>query len=175
MNNLLIIGSVNLDLVTKVEKMPKIGETIKCLSYYESCGGKGANQTFASQKLGLNVDFLTMIGEDEAGKKLKENLIKNKVKLHALTTLTPTGLAFITVDENADNSIIVYPGANNMLKKEHLDLNIELIQKNDMLIMQNEILLETTLYALQLAKSIIKLQFLIQLLLKNLMILYMNM
>lgn len=54
--------------------------------------------------------------------------------------------------KNADNSIIVYPGANNMLKKEHLlDLNIELIQKMICLIMQNEILLETTLYALQIS------------------------
>lgn len=151
MDKVLIIGSSNLDIVTKVEQLPKLGETIKAINYYECCGGKGANQALASQKLGLDVSFLTMLGNDSAALKIKDNLISNKVNLHNLSSEVPTGQAFICVDNNGDNTIIVYPGANNMLKKEHIDLNVDLIKNADALIMQNEILIETTYHALKLA------------------------
>ena len=70
MKKALIIGSLNMDMTVKVEKLPKLGETIFGKEFYESCGGKGANQAVAVAKLGMETEMIGMVGKDSQGKKL---------------------------------------------------------------------------------------------------------
>lgn len=130
-----------MDFVVEINKMPLPGETILGKSFSLVPGGKGANQAYAIGKLGANVVMLGAIGNDQYGNKLLENLssanvnIKNIIKLNNENT----GCAFINVDENGENSIIVISGANGKITADIINNNIELIDKADIIVMQLEI------------------------------------
>jgi len=128
MKKILVIGSLNMDLVTHVKKTPRVGETILGKGYSEIPGGKGANQAVAIGRLGGEVSMLGMVGNDSFGKVLSDNLKSNNVSTDYLykTDTEPTGMAMIMVNEDGDNSIVVVPGANfelapNKMKDEHLE------------------------------------------------------
>ena len=113
MKKALVIGSLNMDMTVKVEKLPKLGETIFGNEFYESCGGKGANQAVAVAKLGMETEMIGMVGKDSQGEKLIQNLADNGVKAdNVIKSDELTGRAIITVDKNGDNNIIVIPGSN---------------------------------------------------------------
>jgi len=157
MNNkpIVVVGSINMDLVIKSSFIPKLGETVIGDSFYKAYGGKGANQAVTVSKLGGNCYFIGKIGKDLFGNELKENLVKNKVNIDYLTedNSNPTGIAFIIVDKNGENSIVVAPGANMMLKKEDIERAIPIISRASTLLIQLEIPIETVEYALNLAKN----------------------
>lgn len=149
MKKALIVGSLNMDMVVKVDHLPKLGETILAKDFYKSCGGKGANQAVATSKLGLDVEIIGAMGDDDDSKELLKNLEKYSIKSSIVMKNEPTGKAIINVDEKGNNNIVVIPGANLKLTKEDIEEKIDIIKKSDIVIMQNEISFETTKYTLK--------------------------
>lgn len=154
MKKALIVGSLNMDMVIKVNNLPKLGETILAKAFYKSCGGKGANQAVASSKLGLEVEMIGAVGFDSDANELIENLEKHKIKTSILSKKVPTGKAIINVDNNGNNNIIVISGANLELSKQDIDEKKDIIQSSDIVIMQNEISFETTKHTLKLSNEL---------------------
>ena len=155
MKKVVVLGSLNMDYVINVEKMPQKGETILGLSMSKTPGGKGANQAYAIGKLGGKVSMIGAVGEDENGKILKKNLNSVGVNTEGIMELAGvcTGNAVITVDKAAENSIIVLQGANARLTKTDIDANKQIIVDSDVLVMQLEIPVEVVEYAARIASE----------------------
>ena len=107
---LTVVGSVNLDLVARVERLPRAGETLTATSFERIPGGKGANQAVAAARLGAQVRFIGCVGSDAAAAEALVNL--RGLELDVREVDAPTGVALILVDEAGDNQIVVVPGAN---------------------------------------------------------------
>lgn len=153
--NILVVGSINMDLVIKAKAIPKPGETISGGTFYKAYGGKGANQAVTVARLGERCYFVGRVGKDIFGKELKENLIKNSVNIDYLVEdeENPTGVAFIMVDSDGENSIIVAPGANRFLTQDDVERSLPIVSKASILLTQLEIPVETASYTLKLAKD----------------------
>lgn len=157
MKNICVIGSLNMDLVVNVDTMPKPGQTIIGSNFKEVPGGKGANQAVAMARLNGNVSMIGKVGEDGFGQTLINSLKNDKVDTtYIKTTNGATGVALITVDKNAQNSIVVSPGANFEVKEDDIDNNIEAIKNSDIVVLQLETPLNTIKYALNKAKELNK-------------------
>lgn len=157
MKNICVIGSLNMDLVVNVDTMPKPGQTLLGGNFKEVPGGKGANQAVAMARLGGKVSMIGKVGNDSFGKTLINALNNDNVNTnHIHTANCSTGVAFITVDKNAQNAIVVAPGANFELSKDDIDKNIDCIKNSDIVVIQLETPLETVKYALQIAKDLNK-------------------
>ena len=157
MKNICVIGSLNMDLVVNVDKMPKPGQTIIGSNFKEVPGGKGANQAVAMARLNGNVSMIGKVGEGGFGQTLINSLKNDKVDTtYIQTAKCSTGVALITVDKNAQNSIVVSPGANFEVKEEDIDNNIEAIKNSDIVVLQLETPLNTIKYALNKAKELNK-------------------
>ena len=154
MKNICVIGSLNMDLVVNVDTMPKPGQTIIGSNFKEVPGGKGANQAVAMARLNGNVSMIGKVGEDGFGQTLINSLKNDKVDTtYIQTSKGATGVALITVDKNAQNSIVVSPGANFEVKEDDIDNNIEAIKNSDIVVLQLETPLNTIKYALNKAKE----------------------
>lgn len=153
---ILVIGSINKDLVINAPRFPKEGETILGKSFYTNNGGKGANQSAAIAKLGGDISILGAVGDDNFGKDLSYSLSSNKVNIDNLIIKknVSTGIAFITVIESGANNIIVSQGANALITKE--DIKEDLINKYDIIVMQLEIPLEIAKYSAKISKKLNK-------------------
>lgn len=146
-----------MDLVVNVDAMPKPGQTIIGSNFKEVPGGKGANQAVAMARLNGNVSMIGKVGEDGFGQTLINSLKNDKVDTtYIQTTKGSTGVALITVDKNAQNSIVVSPGANFEVKEEDIDNNIKAIENSDIVVLQLETPLNTIKYALNKAKELNK-------------------
>ena len=157
MKNICVIGSLNMDLVVNVDTMPKPGQTIIGSNFKEVPGGKGANQAVAMARLNGNVSMIGKVGEDGFGQTLINSLKNDKVDTTYIQTAKgATGVALITVDKNAQNSIVVSPGANFEVKEDDIDNNIEAIKNSDIVVLQLETPLDTIKYALNKAKELNK-------------------
>ena len=157
MKNICVIGSLNMDLVVNVDTMPKPGQTIIGSNFKEVPGGKGANQAVAMARLNGNVTMIGKVGEDGFGQTLINSLKNDKVDTTYIQTAKgATGVALITVDKNAQNSIVVSPGANFEVKEDDIDNNIEAIKNSDIVVLQLETPLNTIKYALNKAKELNK-------------------
>lgn len=157
MKNICVIGSLNMDLVVNVDAMPKPGQTIIGSNFKEVPGGKGANQAVAMARLNGNVSMIGKVGEDGFGQTLISSLKNDKVDTTYIQTAKgSTGVALITVDKNAQNSIVVSPGANFEVKEEDIDNNIKAIENSDIVVLQLETPLNTIKYALNKAKELNK-------------------
>ena len=156
MKKVLVIGSINMDFVINVEHMPLKGETILAESFELIPGGKGANQAYAIGKLGGKVEMLGAVGNDEYGKILIKNLSSVGVGVsHMLVEENAnTGNAFIVVDENGDNNIIVTQGSNKNVDTAYIDENIGLIKDCDIVVLQLEIPIQTVIYIAKKAKEL---------------------
>ena len=151
--NIVVVGSINTDLVINTDRMPKIGETVSGNGFTINCGGKGANQAVAVSRLGGDVTFIGSVGNDENGNISIENLNKSKVNTQCIERAdTNTGVAVITVC-NGDNSIILDSGANALVSKEIIDKNKDVILGADAVIMQLEIPIETVCYVASIAHN----------------------
>src|SRR3984957_15771939 len=116
MSRVFVAGSVNMDVVAKAERHPRIGETVAGNAVLYFPGGKGANQAVAAAKLGAPTTLIGRIGKDTFGDQLKAFLAAQGIDLAFLseTAEAQTGTAIITV-ANADNTIVVIPGANALV------------------------------------------------------------
>lgn len=157
MKKALVIGSLNMDITAKVKNLPKLGETIFSNNFYESCGGKGANQAVAISKLGMKTEMIGMVGTDEQGENLINNLKKYNVKSDNIIRRPGlTGRAIILVDENGNNSIVVIPGNNFKITEKDIDEKVNIINESDIIILQNEIPLKVVGYILKKSKELNK-------------------
>ena len=155
MNDILVIGSLNMDFVTEVSKSPLPGETIIAKKFSLVPGGKGANQAFALGRLGANVSMIGAVGNDEYGCMLINNLKKAGVNTKKIIKASGvnTGIAFINVDKSGENSIVVVSGANENVTKEFIDNNICYIKKSKIIVMQLEIPVEVVSYVAKISKE----------------------
>jgi ribokinase len=150
---IVVVGSVNLDLVCNGKKIPAPGETVQGESFHTFNGGKGANQAVAVARLGYPISMIAKVGDDDLGARLREALRNEGVDVthvgtaHALSS----GVAMISVDETGQNSITVVPGANNDLTPADLDAAQETLRGAGMILAQLEIPLETVEHLCKLA------------------------
>ncbi|SNS54026.1 ribokinase [Anaerovirgula multivorans] len=143
-----------MDYVYTVKELPRKGETLLVETFIENPGGKGANQAVAAKRLGAEVTMIGAIGKDIVGNKLKENLEKEGINVKNVKKVDfPSGNAMITVDQNGNNTILVYPGANLHIEKEDIDRCEGIIKDNDFIILQLEISIDTVLQAAKLGKK----------------------
>jgi ribokinase len=149
-----VIGSINMDLVTSTNQIPKVGETVLGNSFHTIPGGKGANQAVAAARLGSDVTMVGAVGNDSFGKALVEHLTNEGINTENIMKVkdTSTGIASIILSE-ADNSIIVVPGANNHITPEVIEKHIDIIINSNILLLQLEIPLKSVIRAVEIAKK----------------------
>lgn len=154
MKKVVVIGSINMDLVTQCKRAPLGGETLFGDRFFQVPGGKGANQAVAIGKLGSDVTMLGKVGEDSFGEELISSLKISNVETRFIEkTKTSSGIAKIIVEENGQNRILVVAGANNEVDRDYVDRNIDVIKECDIVVAQLEIPLETVEYAFKKAKE----------------------
>lgn len=154
MKRVVIFGSINLDLVTKVGKHPKPGETISGTNCQTLAGGKGANQALAtSYHSNISTFMIGAVGKDSFAAFALSNLINSNLNTERIERLESisTGVALIAVDQNGENTIIVTPGANHSVTAKQLTALD--IKSGDVILTQNELLETQTYSAHQLAKN----------------------
>ena len=146
-----VVGSINMDMTVKAERIPLKGETLKGEDLKYIPGGKGANQAVAMAKLGADVEMFGCVGNDSAGKELVQNLKDMGVKTNNIRAVdgVPTGIALITVGEN-DNTIMVVAGANDCVDKAYVDSIKEELLQSEVVVLQHEIPQETNEYVIRL-------------------------
>ena len=156
MKKIVVIGSLNMDVVVETPAMPQKGETITGKGVSLLPGGKGANQAAAIGKLGGQVTMVGAAGKDSSGEALISSLQEARVNTSGIEVLEdiPTGQAFITVDQNGDNSIIIIAGANGQVTAGLVEQHRSLIEEADMILMQLEIPIETVCYVKNMAKQL---------------------
>ncbi|MDO4794082.1 MAG: ribokinase [Filifactor alocis] len=148
---IVVVGSLNMDLVLRCNRIPKTGETVIGNDFNMIPGGKGANQAVALARLGSDVKMIGKVGRDEFAKKLTASLEESGVDIsHLLVSDTKmTGVAGISVDLEGRNSIIVAPGANNDITLEDIEGLDSLISSAEMIVLQNEIPSQVNSYILK--------------------------
>src|SRR5215208_5812777 len=117
-----VVGSVNLDLVARAERLPRPGETLAGATFARIPGGKGANQAVAAARLGADVRFVGCVGRDDFAREVLDALRADAVAPDVVESEEPTGVALIVVDAAGENTIVVAPGANSRLRPEDVDV-----------------------------------------------------
>lgn len=141
---IVVVGSINTDLVTVTKRIPAVGETVTGTDFQIHPGGKGANQAVAVARLGYPVQLIGRLGNDAFGAQLRTHLEKAGVDIAGVATSEGTsGVAVIVVSSKGENSIVVTPGANAKVTPQDLETNIEMIRQAGIVLAQLEIPLET--------------------------------
>lgn len=156
MLDIVVIGSLNTDLVIKAPRLPSPGETLLGEELRTIPGGKGANQAAAAARLGSWVAMVGRIGRDEFGPRLVDNLAHlcvNTDHIH-VDPHASTGTALIMVDQQGENTIVLSPGANGLVSIADIDTALPLLKQAKLLLLQFEIPLETVAYALEKAAEL---------------------
>ncbi len=155
MKKIVVVGSINMDVVIRVPHIPTIGETVLAKGQQLYGGGKGANQAIAASRLGGNVYMVGRLGDDAYGKKLYNELVNNNVKAKAVEydTNFPTGTAYIYVSDKGDNTIVVNQGANGKLDIEQIKRYEFILQDADYCVLQMEIPINTIEYVIDYCKK----------------------
>ncbi len=141
---ILVVGSINMDLVALAPHIPRPGETVIGTSFQRHPGGKGANQAVAIARLGHPVQLIGRLGNDPIADELRSHLHAAGVGLQGVATSEgSSGVAVIVVSDAGENSIVVTPGANFALTPDDLDRHLDLLRAAPMVLAQLEIPLET--------------------------------
>lgn len=156
MKKIVVIGSLNMDCVIETPHMPRAGETVAGRNVSLIPGGKGANQAYAAGILGGKVSMIGAVGKDSFGETLMSSLLQAGVDTSSIEVMeqASTGQAFITVDDQGENSIIILAGTNGMVTRELVEKHRKQIEESDLVLLQLEIPLETAVYAKNLAVSL---------------------
>lgn len=154
MKKIVVVGSSNVDTTLHVKDFPKPGETINASEVTMAAGGKGANQAVAAAKSGAETQFISRVGEDSTGEFMLKQLKNYGVSLEYVQTTAGqnTGHAYITLNDNGQNDIIIDHGANYSLSVSDIDAASNLLGEVDCVIAQFETPLEATIEAFKLAK-----------------------
>ncbi|MBT2294646.1 ribokinase [Pseudomonas fluorescens] len=135
-----VIGSLNMDLVTRAPRLPKGGETLMGESFCTIPGGKGANQAVAAARLGAKVSMVGCVGSDAYGQQLRGALLAEGIDCQSVSVVDgSSGVALIVVDDNSQNAIVIVAGANGALGPDVLDRFDEVLRSADVLICQLEV------------------------------------
>jgi ribokinase len=155
MNKVTVIGSINLDTNLRVERMVKPGETIHAKEHYSAAGGKGANQAVAAARSGCVTSFIGAVGNDAPGSEMLNLLKQEKIDISGITTVNneSTGQAFISVDDQGQNSITIYAGANYDVNVKDIEQKSELIASSDFVIAQFETPVDATIRGFEIAHA----------------------
>jgi ribokinase len=155
MAKVIVVGSLNIDLVVQVPRLPKLGETLAGKQFNTFVGGKGNNQAIAAKRAGAEVWLVGNIGKDTYG-----DILLNKLREDNMPTdfifqdkTVATGTAHILVTAQGENSIVVVPGANRELNLEKLDLAQTILEQADVLLLQMEVPLEVSQKAAEIARN----------------------
>ena len=138
--NVVVIGSLNMDLVTRAPRLPRGGETLIGESFSTIPGGKGANQAVAAARLGAQVSMVGCVGSDAYGQQLRGALLAEGIDCQAVSVVDgSSGVALIVVDDNSQNAIVIVAGANGELMPTVLDRFDAVLQSADVIICQLEV------------------------------------
>lgn len=152
--SVLVVGSINMDLVSYSNRIPNVGETLLGNRFVTAPGGKGANQAMAAARLGSKVTLIGAAGNDSYGNQLLDYLQENGVNISQVKRVpTTTGVALINVDARGNNQIVVVPGANFELTPEDLDKYLKVFAETDVVVLQLEIPMATIGKAIELANK----------------------
>lgn len=150
---ILVVGSSNTDMVIKAAHLPRPGETILGGTFFMNPGGKGANQAVAIARLGGPVTFICKTGSDIFGHQSQQLFEEEGINTSYIFSDPehPSGVALITVDEQAENCIVVASGANANLLPSDLEKAEEAIEQADLVLMQLEVPMETVRFVADMA------------------------
>ncbi|MFJ2364612.1 ribokinase [Pseudomonas sp. NPDC087697] len=145
-----VVGSLNMDLVTRAQRLPHAGETLQGESFATVSGGKGANQAVASARLGAQVSMIGCVGDDAYGEQLRAALLAEQIDCQALTSVEgSSGVALIVVDDNSQNAIVIVAGANGLLTPDVVAGFDAVLTAADVIICQLEVPMQTVGYVLK--------------------------
>lgn len=151
---IVVVGSINMDLVARVARLPNPGETVPARDLQFIPGGKGANQAVAAARMGAHITMIGRVGDDPFGQSLRNGLRAENINcdlVHVVTNCA-SGLAWIGVGDDGNNAITVVPGANGRLTPQDIDACEAVIAAADAVLLQLEIPLETAARAAELAR-----------------------
>ncbi len=153
--SILVFGSINMDITAYVPRIPKPAETLHGHSYITVPGGKGNNQAVCCARLGVNTKFIGRVGDDAFGLEVLDIVSKENVDLSQVLVDKEhgTGLAMITVDDSAENAIVVIAGANKALDDSDVERAVSVMEGADVLLLQLEVSLEPNFKAAKEAKQ----------------------
>lgn len=153
--HIVVVGSINMDLVTRMSRLPRPGETLHGDDFQTIPGGKGANQAVAAAQLGADVTMIGRVGDDAFGGQLRESLKQYGVLTQFVQTTPecPSGVAIINVESSGANSIVVVAGANGRLTPQDVQHCASLITSADAVVVQLETPVETIAAAITIARE----------------------
>ena len=153
--NVVVIGSLNMDLVTRAPRLPVGGETLIGHSFATVSGGKGANQAVAASRLGAQVAMVGCVGSDDYGVQLRDALLAEQIDCQAVSVVEDSsGVALIVVDDNSQNAIVIVAGANGAMTPAVIDQFDAVLQAAEVVICQLEIPDATVGHALKRARAL---------------------
>jgi ribokinase len=140
-----VVGSANMDLTFRTERLPRPGETVFGTDFFRGFGGKGANQAVAAARLGADVAFVGRVGADEFGRAIREQMVREGIDISHLRDDPdrPTGTAAILVDDRGENAIVGVPGANLGLTPEDVRAAAGLLTASAIVLAPCETMIET--------------------------------
>jgi ribokinase len=152
--SIVVFGSINMDLIARVPRLPSPGETLTGHGFFTAPGGKGANQAVACARLGAATRMIGRVGDDAFGVMLRESLAEYGVDTSgvAIQPGVPSGVAVITVDDAAENEIIVVPGANGVVGREDLGRLEAALDGAQVLLLQLEVPLDAVVAAAEMGR-----------------------
>jgi ribokinase len=155
MKRIIVVGSLNADLVVRLQRFPAAGETVPGTDFKVHPGGKGGNQACAAAKLGARVFMVGRVGRDANGRLLRESLEEAGVDCAHLRedAAAPTGTAMIEIDASGQNRIVVVPGANGQVRSSDVDDAASLFDRDAIVLLQLEIPLPSSTRAASLARE----------------------
>ncbi|MEX5587130.1 ribokinase [Pseudomonas urmiensis] len=151
-----VVGSLNMDLVARATRLPRGGETLAGDSFFTVPGGKGANQAVAVARLGGSVAMIGNVGDDAYGQQLRQALQVEGVDCQAVSVCdgVSSGVALIVVDASSQNAIVIIPGGNGLLSPEAVQRFDALLQAAEIVICQLEVPLPTVGWTLARAREL---------------------
>lgn len=155
-NNIVVIGSSNVDFFMTMDRLPKLGETVTDCTFKQVFGGKGANQAVGAARAGGNVTFVNCVGDDQFSGLMIENFRKDGISTDYVFREKDiaSGAALIMIDSHGNNYLSVAPGANYRLKKPHIDRAKDVINDAAIVLLQYEVLTETLEYIIEVCHSL---------------------
>jgi ribokinase len=152
--HVVVVGSINMDLVVRVPRLPRPGETLPAQDLQNVAGGKGANQAVAAARLGARVTMVGRVGDDSFGPQLRAGLEEAGVSTQhvRLTENCSSGVAVIAVEASGENAILLASGANGQLTGDDVRASAEVFRVADILLVQLEVPIETVEAAVGLAR-----------------------
>lgn len=154
-SQIVVIGSINTDMVVSADKLPRPGETVLGEEFLMTAGGKGANQAVAAARLGARVAMVGSLGLDLFGDAARANLLAETIDCHHVNqnSETSSGVALISVDKRGENHIVVAPGANSTLSERDIESALASIPDQCVILIQLEIPMTTVAHAVRLAAA----------------------